>query len=72
MTAKLSHERNVRSFAKKTFGSTRTGREMRLPKERQGLLALMFSEAVDACSLIIVRDVARAYQEHSEVVVEKT
>ena len=26
MTVKLSHERKVRSFAKNTFGSTRTGR----------------------------------------------
>lgn len=28
---KLSHDRNVRSLAKKTFGSTRVGRAMRLP-----------------------------------------
>lgn len=31
MTVKLSQERNVRSFAKKTLGSTRVGRAMRLP-----------------------------------------
>ena len=34
MTVKLSHERNVRSFAKKTLGSTRVGRAMRLPGSR--------------------------------------
>ena len=28
---KFSHERKVRSLAKKTFGSTRVGRAMRLP-----------------------------------------
>ena len=31
MTVKLSQERNVRSLAKKTLGSTRVGRAMRLP-----------------------------------------
>lgn len=31
MTVKLSHERKVRSLAKKTLGSTRVGRAMRLP-----------------------------------------
>jgi hypothetical protein len=31
MTVKLSQERNVRSLAKKTFGSTRVGRAIRLP-----------------------------------------
>lgn len=31
MTVKLSHERNVRSLAKKTLGSTRVGRAIRLP-----------------------------------------
>lgn len=36
MTVKLSHDRNVRSLAKKTFGSTRVGRAIRLPV---GLLA---------------------------------
>lgn len=30
-TAKLSHDRKVRSFAKKTLGSTRVGRAIRLP-----------------------------------------
>jgi len=30
-TVKLSQERKVRSLAKKTLGSTRTGRAMRLP-----------------------------------------
>jgi hypothetical protein len=30
-TVKLSQERKVRSLAKKTFGSTRVGRAMRLP-----------------------------------------
>lgn len=32
MTVKLSHERKVRSLAKKTLGSTRVGRAMRLPR----------------------------------------
>lgn len=31
MTVKLSHERKVRSLAKKTLGSTRVGRAMRFP-----------------------------------------
>jgi len=31
ITVKLSQERNVRSLAKKTFGSTRVGRAIRLP-----------------------------------------
>jgi hypothetical protein len=31
MTVKLSHDRKVRSLAKKTLGSTRVGRAMRLP-----------------------------------------
>ena len=31
MTVKLSHERKVRSLAKKTFGSTRVGRAIFLP-----------------------------------------
>lgn len=31
ITVKFSHERKVRSFAKKTLGSTRVGRAMRLP-----------------------------------------
>ncbi|KAF3404281.1 hypothetical protein DPV78_002218 [Talaromyces pinophilus] len=31
MTVKLSHERNVRSLAKKTLGSTRVGRAILLP-----------------------------------------
>jgi len=30
-TVKLSHDRNVRSLAKKTFGSTRVGSAMRFP-----------------------------------------
>lgn len=34
VTVKLSQERNVRSLAKKTLGSTRTGRAIRLPAER--------------------------------------
>lgn len=34
ITVKLSHERKVRSLAKKTFGSTRVGRAMRLPRAR--------------------------------------
>lgn len=36
MTVKFSHERKVRSFAKKTFGSTRVGRAIRLPKKERG------------------------------------
>ena len=31
MTVKFSHDKKVRSLAKKTFGSTRVGRAMRLP-----------------------------------------
>jgi len=31
MTVKFSQERKVRSFAKKTFGSMRVGRAIRLP-----------------------------------------
>jgi hypothetical protein len=34
MTVKLSHERKVRSLAKKTLGSTRVGRAMRLPDKK--------------------------------------
>lgn len=34
MTVKLSHERKVRSLAKKTLGSTRVGRAMRLPMRK--------------------------------------
>lgn len=34
MTVKLSHERKVRSLAKKTLGSTRVGRAMRFPGGR--------------------------------------
>jgi hypothetical protein len=33
MTVKLSHERKVRSLAKKTLGSTRVGRAIRFPVE---------------------------------------
>ena len=32
MAVKLSHNRKVRSLAKKTLGSTRVGRAMRLPR----------------------------------------
>lgn len=39
MTVKFSQERNVRSLAKKTFGSTRVGSAMRLP----GLELVIFS-----------------------------
>ena len=35
MTVKLSQERKVRSLAKKTLGSTRVGRAMRLPMRRR-------------------------------------
>ena len=39
MTVKLSHDRKVRSLAKKTLGSTRVGRAMRLPmKSRRNLI----------------------------------
>ena len=31
ITVKFSHDKNVRSLAKKTFGSTRVGRAIRLP-----------------------------------------
>jgi hypothetical protein len=41
MTVKLSQERKVRSLAKKTLGSTRVGRAMRLPGEvRMGLVGV--------------------------------
>lgn len=35
MTVKFSQERKVRSLAKKTLGSTRVGRAMRLPVWRE-------------------------------------
>jgi hypothetical protein len=41
MTVKFSHERKVRSLAKKTFGSTRVGRAMRLPKRGVSRLVLV-------------------------------
>jgi len=34
ITVKFSHERKVRSLAKKTLGSTRVGRAIRLPAGR--------------------------------------
>lgn len=43
MTVKLSHERKVRSLAKKTLGSTRVGRAMRLP----GVVEGRFSSGID-------------------------
>jgi hypothetical protein len=52
MTVKLSHERKVRSLAKKTFGSTRVGRAMRLPGESQWMLkALDVGVQATRCSL---------------------
>jgi hypothetical protein len=36
MTVKLSHERKVRSLAKKTLGSTRVGRAILLPIREGG------------------------------------
>jgi hypothetical protein len=39
MTVKLSHERKVRSLAKKTLGSTRVGNAIRLPNCQMGDLA---------------------------------
>lgn len=33
ITVKFSQLRNVRSFAKKTFGSTRVGKAIRLPRK---------------------------------------
>lgn len=39
ITVKLSHDRNVRSLAKKTLGSTRVGRAMRLPESIDEQLA---------------------------------
>lgn len=35
MTVKFIHDKNVRSLAKKTLGSTRVGRAMRLPVEKE-------------------------------------
>lgn len=35
ITVKFSHERKVRSLAKKTFGSTRVGSAIRLPGKCQ-------------------------------------
>ena len=32
ITVKFSHDKNVRSLAKKTLGSTRVGRAIRLPR----------------------------------------
>lgn len=45
ITVKLSHDRNVRSLAKKTFGSTRVGRAIRLPGAvcRRGWLDMLGS-----------------------------
>ena len=36
ITVKFSHDRNVRSLAKKTLGSTRVGRAIRLPGTKEG------------------------------------
>lgn len=47
MTVKFSQERNVRSLAKKTFGSTRVGSAMRLP----GLVLVTFSWVSADCFL---------------------
>lgn len=48
MTVKFSHERKVRSFAKKTLGSTRVGRAIRLPGAvwSRGWLDIVGSEEV--------------------------
>jgi hypothetical protein len=40
ITVKLSHDRKVRSLAKKTLGSTRVGRAMRLPDLVGGLVLM--------------------------------
>lgn len=56
MTVKLSHDRKVRSLAKKTLGSTRVGRAMRLPEdceltaeaERPGRVAYLERSAGEA------------------------
>lgn len=42
MTVKLSHERKVRSLAKKTLGSTRVGRAMRLPVVEEDEVSSLF------------------------------
>ena len=39
MTVKLSHDRKVRSLAKKTLGSTRVGNAMRLPRDVQNAVS---------------------------------
>jgi hypothetical protein len=40
-TPRLSHDRKVRSFAKKTLGSTRVGRAIRLPgRKREEVVSL--------------------------------
>lgn len=46
MTVKLSHERKVRSLAKKTLGSTRVGRAIRLPGERGQVRNVIFDRGI--------------------------
>lgn len=68
MTAKLSQERKVRSLAKKTLGSTRTGREMRLPvNEKKGVSGSivgvrMSGEWIEECVDLVEMKVLRSYE----------
>lgn len=67
MTVKLSHDRNVRSLAKKTLGSTRVGRAMRLP--------IGLNEQLARVHIVLRGDVEQTtatYQEQFEEEAEKT
>lgn len=62
MTVKLSHERKVRSLAKKTLGSTRVGRAMRLP----------WRQELAAGKVLAIFDTKVLYLERSEEVAGST
>lgn len=62
---KLSHERKVRSLAKKTLGSTRVGRAMRLPGRVGGSVGVV----KERCC---VEEVFGTYREQSGVEVGLT
>ncbi len=64
MIEKLSQERKVRSLAKKTLGSTRVGRAMRLP-------VVWLATCVDmGCRMGVLREMT--YPERSEEEVDST
>jgi len=56
MTVKFSHDRKVRSLAKKTLGSTRVGRAIRLPGAvwRRGWLDILagLPDSVTICTSV--------------------